>query len=450
MKTPLILNLAWAGVAGAAFYAGWATRPDGETGNAPSTKGAAAIAPGNTIGPGRDGKGINSVIVSKDGTVLEFYRQFGLDTGKPLSAEKMKEAMLLAIRESDPVKSQLMFARLMEELTAENAPAILATIRENVGGWESMRFTGMLAYKWGEADPVKAMEELRKGGGRESGFTKNYALTGWAAKDPDAAMKWLEEYDGEDKDWMSMSLVNGLAKADADKATKYAMSIKDEGNKGKAAESIARELIRSGGIEKANGWLSGLTDPDMKKGAFQTVAEQIMRSDPAGAAEFVKSHASQDYANRAIGNVAENLARKDVKQALEFANGLSGKAQANAIGNTVQEWMRKNDGANSEAASKYVAALPAGATRDAGAAAIAEEIVGDDPATAIQWASTIADAEMRGDALVDVGRRYMRESPEEAKLWLQTSGLTAEQQQQVTQPGRGDWGGGRRPGGRDR
>ena len=57
----------------------------------------------------------------------------------------MKEAMLLAIREGDPVKSQLMFARLMEELTPENAASVLATIRENVGGFESMRYTGMLA-----------------------------------------------------------------------------------------------------------------------------------------------------------------------------------------------------------------------------------------------------------------------------------------------------------------
>lgn len=447
MKTPLILNLAWAGVAGAAFYAGWSMRQQPEAG-APVTKSGAAVA-SNTIGPA-GGKGINPVLVSKDSTVLEFYRQFGLDSGKPLTPEKMKEAMLMAIRETDPVKSQLMFARLMEELTPENAPTILATIRENVGGFESMRFTGMLAYKWGEADPLKAMEELGKGGGRDAGMSKNFALTGWAAKDPDGALKWLESYEGEDKGWMSMSLVNGLARADIDKATSYAMSIKDEGEKSRAAESIAREMVRSGGTEKATAWLASLTDGDMKKGAFQTVAEQIMRSDPAKAAEFVKAHANEDYASRSIGDVAQNLARKDVKQALDFANGLTGKAQARATGETVKEWMRSNEGAQSEAASTYVTTLPAGDTRDAGAAAVAREIVRDDPASALQWVGSIANAESRTDATIDVARQWMREDRDAATQWLSTSGLTEEQQQQVAQPGRPDWGGGGFPGGFNR
>jgi|GEM_PF-296066 len=445
MKTPLILNLVWAGVAGAAFYTGYKLNADGD--KDAGSKSTPVIAKNTTgpVGAGGPSKGVNPLLVSKDQTVIDFYKQYGLDSGVPLTPEKMKEAMLTAIRESDPVKSQLMFARLMEELTAENAPAALAMVRENVGGFDSMRYIGMLAYKWGEVDPVNAMAELSKSGDRRGGgMSQSIALTGWAAKDPKGAMAWLEAYEGEgrEKEWMAMSLVNGLARSDADAALKYAAGLEDEGARRNAAESIAREMIRAGGVEKATAWLATLKDPEMMRGAFQTLSDQLLRSDPSKAAEFVKQYANEEYARGAIGNIADNLARKDVKQGLEFANSLTGKAQSRAIGSVVNEWLNQNDGAQALEASKYVESLPPGDSRDAGARAIANEVVRQDPATAIAWASSIQDAESRTEALVDVARRYMREDKAAATAWLATSGLSPEAQLQITNPQRGDWGGG--------
>lgn len=441
MNKPLVLNLVWAGVAGAAFYTGMKLN-NGEDAAAASSKNRPVM---GSVSPGLSGgKGISPLLVSKNDAVLDFYKRFGLDSGKPLTADKMKEAMLEAIRETDPVKSQMMFARLMEELTAENAPAALAMIRENVGGMESMRFMGMLAYKWGEVDPTTAMKELNKDGDRGGRFNQNFVLSGWAAKDPAAATKWLESYEGDDKGWLSMSLVGGLAKSDMDAAMKFASAIKDEGERGRAAESIAREMIRSGGTEKATAWLNSLTDPEMKKGAFQTVAEQILRGDPAKAEAFVKQFANEDFARNAVGDLAGTKARKDPKEGLEFANSLTGAAQSRAVGRVVDEWLNKDNGAQALEASKYVENLPPGDTRDAGARAIAREIVRDDPATALAWAASIQDAKAKEETLIDVGRRYMRQDQAAATEWLTQSGLSTEAQQQITNPARGDWGGGGR------
>src|SRR5262245_16702617 len=113
MKTPLVLNLVWAGVAGAAFYVGgkFAGSDDGKN------AGTKALSTVNAPLAGSGGsKSVNPQMVSRDASVLQFFKEYGLDTGTPLTPEKMREAMLTAIRESDPVKSQLMFARLMEEL----------------------------------------------------------------------------------------------------------------------------------------------------------------------------------------------------------------------------------------------------------------------------------------------------------------------------------------------
>lgn len=440
MSKPLILNLVWAGVAGAAFTAGYFIKSPGDNKDASSsTVRAIADKPGSGDGPA---KKTATIMVSKDSAVQDFYKKYGLDTGSPISPDKMKEAMLEAIRESDPVKSQLMFARLMEELTPENAPAALAMIRENVSGFESMRYMGTLAYKWGQVDPLTAMKELAQGDDRGGRMSQNVVLTGWAATDPKAAMEWLGAYEGEGKDWLSQSIVNGLAKNDPAAALKYVSALENKDDRSRGAETIAREMIRLGGSEKAVAWLNGLTDPDMKSGAFRTVAEQIMRGDATKAAEWIKAYAGEDYARDAVRTVSENLARKDPQEALKFASDLTGKAQSSAIGQAINEWARQSDGNGMADAAKYVQALPAGDSRDAGARAIANAAVRQDPAAAIEWANTIKNPEERTDTLVDVGRRYMREDRAAAEAWLANSGLSAEDQQKVTTPGRGDWGGG--------
>ena len=452
MKTPVILNLVWAGVAGAAFYTGWKLSPASDSSASGQSKKTNIQAGATPLGAGT-GKGVSALLASKDSSVLDFYKRFGLDTGTPLTPEKMKEAMLEAIREGDPVKSQLLFARLMEELTPENAPSVLATIRENVGGFESMRYTGMLAYKWGELDPVNAMKELAKGDDRGGRMSQTIALTGWASKDPQAAIAWLaaSKADDREKEWMTNSIITGMARStDVEGALKYASTLKTEDERSRAAETLAKELIRSGGAEKATAWLNSLSDPDMKRGAFQSVSDQILRGDPAKAAEFVKAYANEDYARDAVRNVADTLARKDVQSGLAFANDLTGKAQAKAIGSVVNQWLDADNGAGAVDAAKYVESLPAGANRDAGARELARQSVRDDPQTAIAWASSIQDVKEKEDTLVDVGRRYMREDPAAAQAWLAQSGLSAEAQQQVTTPdrgGRGGFGGGGFPGG---
>lgn len=443
MNKPIVLNLVWAGVAAAAGIVGYKLAPASDASASNQTSNVRNIA-GNAPLTATGGSQKKAGAISKDPSVADFFNRYGLDNGVPLSSEKMKEAMLEAIRESDPVKSQLMFARLMEELTAENAPAALAMIRENVGGFESMRYMSTLAYKWGQVDPLNAMKELAKGDDRGARMSQNVVLTGWASADPKAAMEWLTAYEGEGKDWLSMSIVNGMAKSDPEGALKYVSALENKDDRTRGAETLAREMIRLGGAEKAVAWLNGLTDPDMKSGAFRTVAEQMMRGDTGKAAEWIKAYANEDYARDAVRNLSETMARKDPQEALKFANNLTGKAQSSAIGEAVSEWVRQGEGTGMAEAAKYVEALPAGDSRDAGTGAIARAASREDPQAAIAWANQIKDAETRADTLVDVGRRYMREDQAGAAAWLATSGLSAEDQAKVTAPpDRGDWGGGR-------
>ena len=432
-KSTITLNLLWVAVASGTFYAGSVWR-GGQSGDPTSSSRTGRSLTGGPLGSGRNA---GTAALPADASVTEFLERHGIKEGTPLSADAMGRAISDALRETDPIKSQMLFGRLMSALTPENAAAAMTMIRENASGFESMRYLSMLAYAWGGVDPKGAMEQLGntgERGDRGGRMTQGTALTGWAAKDPAAAMAWMETYKGEDKEGLTQSLINGLAKSDFAGALKYAGALENKEERGRAAQTLAREMIRTGGVEGATAWLASLTDPTMKAGAFDTVAQQLMRSDPEQAAAFIRKNAGEEYAAGAAASFAANLSRKDVQQGLEFAATLTGSAQARAYGEIVSRWMEQDDGAKAAEASEYVNKMPAGAARDAGAAIIARQVAREDPAASVAWAGTISDPGQREQILVQAGRRYLRSDPQAAATWLAQSGLSAEAQQQVTAP----------------
>ena len=440
MKT-ILLSLLCGGLAAGGFFAGMAWRDrqaaDQETVSQPSVKRVTASDAAAKTGPG----------AASDKAVADFFAKYGIGKG-PLSAEKMKAAAAEALSESDPVKGQLLFARLMEELTAENAPEVLAMIREKGGmGPESFGYMRMLAHTWGGIDAAGAMAKMAEGNDRGGRFSQGFVLGGWAAKDPQAAIKWLADYEGDEREkgMMGSMLINGLARSNPEEAMAYANTLTDKNAKSDASRTIAAELIRSGSIDAATDYLKGLTDPSMKEGAFQAIAGQLAGSDPKKAAELIKAHANSEYAAGPAGDLARRLGQDDPKAGLAFAAELPGKTGASATGEVIRDWMRRDD--QSEVASKYVADMKPGLAKDGGAAAIARSIVRDDVASALAWTSSIQDPETKTETLMDVGARYAQSDRAAFDAWLPTSGLTAEQQQktieQSAERGRG-WGG---PGG---
>ena len=432
-KSILALNLLWISIAAGTFYAGSVWREGqsaGSSGNQrnPSTAGSdkfGATSPNTKARPQAN---------QAEAEVDEFVERYGLNSIKPLSKEMMGKAIIEALRETDPVKSQMLFARLMSSLTAENASAALAMIRENVGGFESRRYMGMLAYAWGGVDAKSAMEQLGERGDREGRFSQGTALAGWAGKDPQAAMAWLDAYKGEDKEGLTQSLIGGLAKTDIDAAMKYAGALENKDERSRAAQTLAREMIRTGGVDKATAWLTTLTDPSMKAGAFESVADQLRRSDPEQAAEFIRKNSGEEFARNTASQLAAEFSRKDMQKGLDFAASLTGKAQSDAYAQIINQWMDKDDGAEVDKASAYVNQMTKGPARDAAAAMISRQVSREDPAASIAWASSITDPAAREESLVSAARRYMRADPQAGAAWLAQSGLSPEAQQQVTAP----------------
>lgn len=509
MKSTILVHGLWVAVAAGAFFAGSRWQSGGS---------AQESGPGRTVSfagdtgltPAEQAAVLKSGAVSRDSSIAAFLSRYDLGSGKPLPPEKMRQAMQEALRETDPVKSQMLFTRLLEELTPENAAETLAVIRENAAGFDVMRFMPLMAYQWGTIDAKGAFEAMENGN-MDGRMGKPMILAGLASTDPDSAIRWLEsqkDLDQWERAMYTQSLVNGMAKSDPDRAMQFALSAEDPADRARSAETLAREKIK-GGLDEAYAWAQGLTDPDMKRGAMQAMAEQFSRTDINRAADIARQYSNEEWAQRTLGSVAERMAKDDPAAALQFAAGLQGDArdraylevvqeiastdpnealriagtlsgdaqsrayseairqlaskdpqqaltvaaslpenvQTRAYAETIERWVSQD----AEAASNFVNRMPEGPARDAATFSMVRQIADDDPISAIAWADTISNDRQRERALIDAARAYYRAEPEAAAAWLTQSGLPPEMQSRVTEErgrgGRGGWGGGP-PGGR--
>ena len=362
--------------------------------------------------------------------ISEFLHRYQNANGTPLTPEQMKAAMAEILTESDPVKSSLMFAMILDQLTSENAPSLMAEIKARVTGFEGMRYYGLLAYKWGSVDGAGAMAEAAKQEGPNKMMSSIASIAGWAAKDPAAAQAWLAA-NPSTNDWeksaMERGLVSGLARSDAKAAEDYVSKIKDQGERSRMTQVIMEEKLKQG-TDAAAAWAATLTDPDMKKGAFESVADQLYKNDPQKAMEYVKANAGEAFSSGAVAELARRLSSKDPQQGLSFAQALpEGAARSDAYKNTFREWADSNP----TDASTQLNSLPKGADRDAAISGLARSVVRDDAPAAITWAESITDPATRQQSLTEVLQRNYRKDPDSVNNYMASNNWTQEQQNAV-------------------
>jgi hypothetical protein len=352
----------------------------------------------------------------------------------------MAAAVQEALRESDPVKSMLFFSELLKQLTPENAQAAFKSLRENVSGFETMRYLPMLTYAWGALDGEKALKAMGETGGREAMMASASTLAGFASVDPEGAKKWLSENASEENRWiLDRALISGLARSDLESATSYVLAM-DERERPNYVEVLAEQKIKSG-IADAATWAQSLPDAAMRTSALQRVAQQFTRQDPAQAAEWAKQFAGEASGKDIVGAVAREYADSDPKAAIAWAGSLpAGESQSEAYSRVFREWGRSDP----TAASESLYSMPAGGSKDQAITSFTRSIARENPEDAIAWAGSIGDPQSREAAQVEVVQRWRMSDPDQAAQWA-AQNLTPEAQQRVLEPPRFDGGPGGGP-----
>ncbi|MFT6181735.1 MAG: hypothetical protein ACI9NQ_000985 [Paracoccaceae bacterium] len=443
MKKSIILNLVWLGVAIAAFVVGRTSLDSAAQTSEKSRedeKGSLSSRGGGSRSSGGASDSESSKTSrggsSKSGVTISQYQN-----------------------ETDALVANKMFADLLLELQPENARDVFeALLEKGKNGGDTGQQMGLFLEAWGKIDGAAALAGVSEmdGDGRRRGFASIAAMKGWASTDPEGAKAHLGGLEnGFEKSMLVQGMVSGLASADPNAATAYVLKIEAERNAAgeeggsddrwrgfavdRQMEAIANAQMQRG-MKEATSWAESLPDGSIKSAAFDRVAESFARDNPEEAAEWVKAHADQEYAERAVREISEELARKDPAAAVSWAEDLPEASQASAMRTSMEQWTRDDP----TAAGEYLTTMTESTARDAAVSSFAQTFDRENPALAAEWAGSINDEKTRTDTMQSVARSWLRSNAEEAKVWLPSSGLTAEAQQKVIEDAsRGDRRGGR-------
>lgn len=434
MKSAILLNFAWLGVATGAFFLGrqMVSPKPSRVGTEPagSTPSLLASTP-NT--PARPMPGKISIPGLADDAIPSW-----LSKSATLSNDEMAKAMAEVMSETDPLKRSLLFSQLLNKLTPENAKSAWSSLNKNVVGFERMQTAGLFLYAWGTLDGASALKAADENSGFGGGFMKTISISGWASKDPDKAIAWLnEQKDGNEKANLLRGLVNGLARTDSKRATDYVLNSADENSRRGLIGTIAEAELKKG-FGSAEAWAKTLPTDDLKSEALTSLARNYVNQDSEAAKKWAATQAADPNARGAVGQITESMIRqgldgekKDVNSTLDWVNALpDGQGKLEATRQTFQEWARRDP----TAASAYLRNMPATPAKDNAVAAVSREVARDEPMAAIAWAQTIRDESLRLESLQQSYSRWAEKEPDAAQQWLGQQNFSPDQAKKITQP----------------
>lgn len=336
-----------------------------------------------------------------------------------------------ALRDPNPITRRLAFSKLLESMTPENAGAMreqLVALGAEPDQWRDFH------YAWGALDGQAAFDHAANSPERDLAVT----MTGWAAANPAEAMALLnnlpENMQGQ-RDELTASVVAGLADTNRSMATDLVLRLGQEGNgrAGNLMEIVANETLRAEGPEAASRWSESLPDGPLKSTAMGRVADAYARKDPEAAARWAQNLAGESYAARAIEQIGGRWAQSNPVAAVGWLEDLpAGNGQTAGLRNAFSDWEDRDP----VAAGEYLLSMPQSPQRDSSISGFATGYAWQNPQVAIAWAQEIRDPALRERSLTQAGQAFYRRDPDGAAAWLQSSGLSAEAQQQVLQPER--------------
>ncbi len=170
------------------------------------------------------------------------------------------------------------------------------------------------------------------------------------------------------------------------------------------ADTLVNELISQRGNDAAREAVMGITDPQFQTGMARELAQRLARETAPDAAAWAFSLPAGDTRGRAVAEV-------------------------------IQEWADTD----AVAAGQYLQQLGTSPEFDRARQDYAMRTVKTDPEGALAWVQAISDDQARQNATQEVLNSWARRDQNAAQAWAANNGM------QVTQTGRGGFGGG--PGG---
>ena len=309
-------------------------------------------------------------------------------------------------------------------LELETSEAFRSLFKEMLTGFEDARTHDdlfLLADAWGAAAPEEAcvwLDELDFNDVRNPYLFS--ALTQWARKDPDAARLWVEAryaMRGPTRDYLLASLVRGMARRDPDSALQVLLAAPASPERTGAIDFLL-EAWRQTDLEHAFGQVATLpaSETRLKERAVSQLVAGLAPSELALSRAWAAALSSPEDRRIAQVGIAANWSRRDPVAAAEWVSSLDDTVtRSRAYGAVAIRWARVDP----LGASRWLGRYADRPEYDFACRAVAWSTVGIDPDIAFKQVAAITSVPLRDETFEQVGRIWLSEQPQEARLFLE-------------------------------
>lgn len=274
----------------------------------------------------------------------------------------------LSLREPNPRKRITSFLNALDDMSAEEAPALKDLIAKlDLEGMQFPQEWNAFIRRWGEVDGAAAADYALSRAGElwvESGLREIFA--GWAASDSAGSSNWLNAHgDDPNFDAALAGIVSGVAEKDPAEATRIALASTPEGERevsSKLMEQLAEATVRQGQTSGMVAWFETLPGEggldSARRDAFPHVWSRLRHAGLEEAAAWLSTQADKPWrGDQQYSETMTAMAQKDPAAAVRWAASLPPSPVGGdwpGLNSAVGSWMAQN---GTEVAA-YVEAQP--------------------------------------------------------------------------------------------
>lgn len=288
------------------------------------------------------------------------------------------------------------------------------------------------------SDPLAALEITESiASRRDAELARNNILKVWASNEPMAALAWadsaLADVPYNLRNSQMEAIIQGFAETNPKGAFNYANAMSEANSselrlKNRLLSEVIETQIRGGGLEEAHATITLMVDGPSKDNLQRELVNEWAAFDPVSAAAYVQglgSDASTGMKTALIGEWAES----DPAAAAAWLSNLSAEdpAYRQATTQITREWTRYDLTASSE----WLNSLPASPELDRAVATYTYRAAQEDPPTAMSWAESINNANMRNRMMQQVAANWKNDDPEGFTNYLDNSDLNEKEREQL-------------------
>ena len=338
-------------------------------------------------------------------------------------APQAREALAKALTEKDPEKRAYAMKVILSGLALTDIGEAVSLVEGLVPGPRQDELMGAMLRRWAELDGRSALAyALENTAGWQQEGALVATLEGWVKREPQTALNWALENPGTDPFYSERlnAVIRQLAITDPRRAFDAAASIEQGSYRASALSVVMDELFETGRFEGSLSWIDDLPDTMDQSVAVEHLARRWSRYEPVLAAEWVESLSGQPGQQSALAAVSATWAAVDPQRAADWASRLvEGPDRAGSVTTVVETWLQSGDLGE---AAEWLNSQPSHPDFDQAVTKVAIATLQVDPETAMTWADSITDDNLRNTTMTMVGNLWMSEDPQGAQAYYDATG----------------------------